>query len=84
MDMVTSSIEIMLPPLSPSNITRLNIPINWVRVTIHWYRVLILRKTIRKVAIQNKDRYRPGSPCTAKHGALRNHQAARDTIRGQN
>jgi hypothetical protein len=83
MDMMASSIEILLPPLGPINIAKLNCTMNWVRVTIHWHLILIMGKTIWEIAIQNKHRHSPGSPCTTKHGTLRHYHAARDTIRRQ-
>jgi hypothetical protein len=56
----------------------------WVfrmRLTINWDWVLVYRKSIMEVAIQNVNWNGPEPPSSSKHGASRNNQTARNSVR---
>jgi hypothetical protein len=55
----------------------------WVRFTVNWDWVLVSRKSVRKVAIQNVDRDSPGPPSSSNHGASRDKQTPRYSIRAE-
>jgi hypothetical protein len=55
----------------------------WVCLTVNWDWILINRKSIRKVVIRNVDWDSPGPPSSSKHGASRDDQTQRYSIRAE-
>ena len=69
-DMVSSTMEFMLPPLGSIKVNIHSSTIDWVRVPIHRDWLLILQKTIKEMTIEDTNRNRLGSASTTKLGTL--------------